>query len=333
MKQDLVSIIVPVYNVEAYVAECIESILAQTYSAFELILVNDGSTDGSEAVCRRYDDSRIQLICKANGGLSDARNVGMAAARGQYYLFVDSDDLLHRKTVEVLMREMQQNPADIIVCDKAEIRDEDDMRNFHAYAVEKADGRVMTGEEKFSCLVRGLQDQLTMAQYKLFRRELWEEIRFPVGKIHEDEFTAYRILHRADRVVYLSLPLYGYRIRPQSITQVFELKAQLDKIEAKENIFAFFREEGLSSENSARALFLLLRIIQTAYYKVSIHQRENTAALEQMERKYMHYFSENRALLPYMNRYERSMIKLFARHRGFWHLMENIKARYRAKFS
>lgn len=210
-----VSIIVPVYKVEAYLRTCIESILNQSYINFELILIDDGSPDKCGDICESYRyDERVIVIHKQNGGLSDARNTGIDIARGKYITFIDSDDYVSKGYLEILVDTMEKYDADIVQCNETS--------NEHAY-----DEMVFPDSSKGVKVVKGYSDILknylcfkdigVCAQEKLYKIDLFESIRFPVGRINEDTCTTYKLLYKTNTYVCIHTNLYFYRLREDSI--------------------------------------------------------------------------------------------------------------------
>jgi glycosyltransferase involved in cell wall biosynthesis len=212
----LISVIVPVYNVENYIGECIDSILAQTMSSFELILVDDGSKDASGRICDEYAelDSRIRVIHKENGGLSSARNRGLDEAKGDYICFVDSDDAVSADYLEKLYAAIKRDNTDIVVCD------------IDAPKLSTAD---MSVNSPISMPVleakRWLYDQtsreyvlMVVAWNKMYAKKLLDGIRYPEGRLHEDEFMIGRVLSRAKTVSFVPDKLYVYRDNTSGIT-------------------------------------------------------------------------------------------------------------------
>ncbi len=214
-----ISIIVPVYNCEQYLPECIESILRQTYVDFELILVNDGSTDGSEAVCRSYADSRVRVFGQPNRGVSVARNSGLEEARGEYVVFVDSDDWLDPQALEVLMS--QEQKADITFFGSL-FRSEDSVAR--AYIPEKR--FYGSAEEVQQGLVELLfnprhPDYVGFTWNKMFRCDIIREhgIRFIEGlTIREDEAFTYSYVSHCRTMATLPALLYNYRVQQTGLT-------------------------------------------------------------------------------------------------------------------
>lgn len=213
MSQPILSIIVPVYNVQEYLDACINSLLSQTYERIEIILVDDGSTDDSGRICERYAglDSRIRLIHKENGGLSDARNAGIEIAKGEYIGFVDSDDWISTKMYEVLLRNLEVSKADIAVCERVAV---------YPDRMEDCGGTdsicVLNQEESLDILYAN-KKYGSYACNKLFRKELFKSIRFPKGRLFEDIYIMHELFGLANRVVFIDTGLYFYLQRPNSI--------------------------------------------------------------------------------------------------------------------
>lgn len=210
----LISMIIPVYNVEEYLPACLESVLNQTYKKLEIILVDDGAKDRSGEICEEYKlrDSRIQVIHKKNGGLSDARNKGMEYATGEYLVFLDSDDVIAGNYVEYLYSLVCDTNADIGICDPV-----------HCYpggeiVFEKETLRRIYDSEDAICEMLYQKSFLVAAWGKIYRRNVFADIRFPYGMLFEDSAIMYRVFDRAGKIVYGNAKLYGYMHRENSIT-------------------------------------------------------------------------------------------------------------------
>ena len=244
MTTPLISVIVPVYRVEKYLERCVKSILSQTYKNLEVILVDDGSPDQCPAICDACaeKDARVKVIHQENKGLSGARNAGIDAASGEYLAFVDSDDYVSPHFIEELYQLLQDTGCAIGQC---------------RFSYVKGDGLVEEGDSAF-CIYRGesLMEQLygpeekatcfVVAWNKLYRAELFKEtgIRYPEGRIHEDEATTYRLFHEAKKLAFLDRALYGYYTENGgSITSVFSAK-RLQWLTAHEERIAFFKKNG-----------------------------------------------------------------------------------------
>lgn len=224
--KDLISVIVPIYNIERCVPKCIESIMCQTYHNLEIILVDDGSTDGSGAICDEYarQDDRIKVIHKQNEGLSDARNSGIAICKGNYIGFVDGDDWLADDMYEFLYRTLVENNADISVCGHYV---EDDAG---VYDTECADGSVKSYNcHEAVCAVVRDEEIHSYAWDKLYKKEVFEGIRYPSGRYVQDIFTTYRVFMNAQKVVCNNQPKYYYYQRKDSIQRTRGSKLNWDQ--------------------------------------------------------------------------------------------------------
>lgn len=241
----MISVVIPVYNVEKYLRTCIESVIAQTYKDIEIILVDDCGGDGSAAIMEEYwsVDPRIQIIKREkNGGLSAARNSGIDAAKGEYIYLLDADDAIHPKTLEIMHRVMTENEDLSIVVASHQCFYDDNMPEYPGRI--EADVILRTGEDFL--LEAGVDKEDVMfidgitAWGKLYKRELFEgrpdldeaPIRYPEGRLHEDEFVTYRLIYPAANVAYIRAALYQYRRRTGSITAVEGEKARADRIAA-----------------------------------------------------------------------------------------------------
>ena len=213
---DLISIIVPVYNVEKYLIRCIESIINQTYKNIEIILVDDGSTDNSSKICDEYKnkDKRIKVIHKINGGLSSARNRGLDIAKGKYIGFVDSDDYISPNMYEILYKELIDNKSDIVVCNFD--RKEDFNFVINNYKVKKLNNINVIKEN----IKNDINYNIYIDDYawnKLYKKELFKNIRYPIGKYFEDIGTTFKLLSNSKSVIYIDCILYKYIKRTDSI--------------------------------------------------------------------------------------------------------------------
>jgi glycosyltransferase involved in cell wall biosynthesis len=230
MDNPLISLIIPVYNVEQYVSRCLESVLAQTYDHFECIIVNDGSTDSSGEICSRYaeTDPRITIITKENGGLGSARNAGLDAARGILIAFVDSDDRIAPHYLETLLGNLLVNNADISICGHF-VESVNDIRPV------RSDGtvKVLSQQEALGMILAD-RDINSFAWDKLCRRSLFDGIRYPVGRVYEDTATTFRLFYRAKKVVLMHIPLYYYVRRNTS------LSLEPNPVRDYHNFLAFF---------------------------------------------------------------------------------------------
>ena len=218
----LISVIIPVYNVENYLEKCLLSVLNQTYSKLEIILINDGSTDNSPNICQKYEkiDKRIKYISKNNEGLSATRNLGIKIAKGELIAFVDSDDVLSLNMYEILYKNLIINKADLSICEVTRFTDEP---NF------TIDNEVHNYNQTEALKIL-LQDEL-MCNYavnKLIKTKLIKNIQFPLNVYLEDVGTIYKYFLTSKKIVYTGSKLYGYRQRTDSITKNINLKFYQD---------------------------------------------------------------------------------------------------------
>ena len=238
----IVSVIIPVYNVESYLIQCLDSVNSQIFADYEVILIDDGSTDKSGALCDSYRFSHADkiVIHQENRGLSEARNAGIEASNGKFLFFLDSDDVLHPEAIDTLVRISCQNDADIVECGVARFSDEEG-DPFGQSDSSMDDIVAFEGEAALEMILN--RPGLHIATWnKLYRRELFEGVRFPPGKLHEDEFTTPYLVERSSMYVRISKDLYGYRSRGGSITQVYSSKRVLDICEAFGTRLSYFSD-------------------------------------------------------------------------------------------
>lgn len=243
--EDLISVVVPIYKVEKYLTKCVDSICSQTYKNLEIILVDDGSPDSCGDICEQYGkrDERIQVIHKENGGLSDARNAGLEAASGSYIIFIDSDDYIHAAMIETLYTLARNKKADIAVCGLKLIFDEE-KGDVQADITKAQTVTIASEEERLQYFFGKTQMIFTVAWNKLYKRELFQDIRYPKGKLHEDEFTTYKLMDKAERIAYTDAELYFYVQRKDSIMGIgFNMK-RLSRLEAYEERMNYYLKRG-----------------------------------------------------------------------------------------
>ena len=228
----LISVIVPIYNVEKYLARCVDSIVNQTYKNLEIILVDDGSPDRCPQMCDDYaeKDSRIKVVHKNNGGLSDARNAGMAVATGEYISFIDSDDYVSDDFFECLLNVMNKENSDIAECSVVKFYEDNRFDEFS----DDLSVKTYDTQDAMSALIA----ENPFHQHvwnKLYKTELVKDIPYAVGKLNEDEFWTYRVFGRANKVARLNKTMYYYFQRSSSIMGVGYNIRRLDALEGKAN--------------------------------------------------------------------------------------------------
>jgi glycosyltransferase involved in cell wall biosynthesis len=233
----MISVIVPVYNVESDLKKCVDSIIYQTYSDLEIILVDDGSTDSSGAICDQYAemDSRIRVLHKFNGGLSDARNFGIGASTGSYIGFVDSDDYIDTNMFEVMYSAAVSKSVDMVICGRRYITDScTEIQYTCSYP------RMLERSEALQTYLRSELMDASVCN-KLFKRSLFMEFCFPFGKVHEDIFIMHELIGAAGKVYHVGVPLYNYVQRNGSITKGEFSPKNFDYLEAKEIIYERYK--------------------------------------------------------------------------------------------
>ena len=203
---ELISIVIPVYKVQDFLDRCVKSVVSQTYTNIEVILVDDGSPDKCSEMCDRWaeQDSRIVVIHKKNGGLSDARNWGIRTAKGEYIAFVDSDDYIHPRFLEILYYFMKKENADVVACTYERTLKKDEQTDFKVIQNEQIE--VETGRKADAYIT----NDGIVAWNKLYKRELFEKIQFPVGRIHEDNGIIWMLRYYAKRIIVVKESLYYY---------------------------------------------------------------------------------------------------------------------------
>lgn len=269
-----ISVIVPVYKVEPYIHRCLDSILAQTYDDFELILVDDGSPDNCGAICDAYaeKDSRIHVIHQKNGGLSAARNTGidwvLANSDSGWITFIDSDDWIHPDMIAALYRAATENGVKVSMCGFA---------NTYGETPE-------VPQNDYEVKLYAPDDFLTsVAWAKLYHKSCFETVRYPVGKLHEDEYTTYRILFQLDRFAVLDIPFYFYFQNQNGIMRSVWTPRRLDAVQARKEQTDFFKKNGFERAYHLTAV---------DYFATILKNRENirNSDLERRQkRKYSGY--------------------------------------------
>lgn len=281
-----VSVIVPVYNAGPYLKQCIDSILNQTYHNIELILVNDGSTDGSATICESYRqvDQRVRLINKklGGGGVGAARNSALPLITGEFVLFVDNDDWLEPNHIEVLYKALKETDSDISIVNFTQFMEE---RSSYAFHVTEKDyfQEVFTPQEWFSREYNGrfaFSQCFTVPWCKLYKASIFENISYPEDEKVEDDYTTWKLYLMADRIVFTNVALYYHRKRETSVTKtvdstyVFPLKS----IEERVTILSLI---GFDISEELRAYRWRLNLHRESYL-ASGHMQEYQTCLQKI---------------------------------------------------
>lgn len=232
--EELISIIVPVYNIGKYLNKCVTSIVNQTYKKLEIILIDDGSTDNSGKICDEWKekDNRIKVIHKENGGPSKARNYGIEVATGNYLFFVDGDDYIELDIVEKLYKNLIKSNSRISACGHF-------LETYSDKLIRFANNNfVVNSEEALKRLFTG-DDLFVVIWGKLYKKELFDTIKFPVGKINEDSATLYKLFDKTDKISHINKAGYYYVQRNGSISHRKFTQEYLSNVEYKEEILKF----------------------------------------------------------------------------------------------
>lgn len=235
-----ISVIVAAFNIEDYIENCLESIISQTYKNLEIIVVNDGSTDKTIDIINNYaeNDNRIVVIDKPNGGLSSARNAGLEVVTGDFIGFVDGDDYINEEMYEKLYNLYKETHCDIVACGL--------IRKYSNREVFTNTKKTVhyTSEEALEKLIAS-KSLFDYAVDKLYKRELFDDIRYPIGKIYEDVFTTYKLFLRSNKIVSIDEPLYYYNQRDGSTLRGGFNNKQFDQLDAVEEIKSYFSEKSI----------------------------------------------------------------------------------------
>lgn len=287
----LVSIIVPIYNVESYLARCLDSIISQTYQNIEIICVNDGSTDNSQLIVDKYKykfPNKIKSIIKVNGGLGDARNKGLLEATGEYLLFIDSDDWIEKNTVEIMMENAVKNKSDIVVCGLRRITE---------------DNKVLSQEQcrlnKEYDSKNALVNLAPAAWNKLYKRSLFIEnnIMYPINVWYEDLPTTSKLFMCSQKITTTNDILINYLQRSNSIIYSYDSRAR-DIFKVLEEIRSFNFEKGKRYEDEIEYLFII-HIIFAHLFRSTI--LDNNALKQEV--KYCKSFIERKYPMYFKNKY------------------------------
>lgn len=264
MIRDTITVIIPVYNGKAFLPRCLESVRRQTYGDLEILLVDDGSTDGSADLCDAYEkeDARIRVIHQANGGLSAARNAGLEAGSGDLILFLDCDDAIQPVMIEGLWRILQETGADIAQCGFQEIREGEAPEIVPLETLGDADLTAIQVDSGDQVVARIFSADVSwVVQWnKLYRRRIFDKIRFPEGKYHEDEFVAHQELLAADRVAWTQEKWHLYYRHGASITGTPTMEKRYHAAQAMALRTQFFEARG-RSDLSVRSYHSLKEIV------------------------------------------------------------------------
>lgn len=250
-KKTLISVIIPVYNVQDYITECLESIIEQSYSNLEIIIVNDGSTDNSSEICREYmaRDNRIIFVEKENGGASTARNFGLDHATGDFISFVDSDDFIHKDYFKILLDNIEDNQ--LVFCNFSEYHSDQPKHEINIEEFNSFESIEFTSTELLKKITTFKRPLVIVPWGKIFDKNIWHNLRFIENKTHEDEFIVHHFIDETQKIKFIDLPLYYYRQnREGSVMSTLTKQKIRDYYDACIDREAFFLQKGMKDEAS-----------------------------------------------------------------------------------
>ena len=316
----LISIIVPVYKVEEYIHRCVESILGQSYTDFELILVDDGSPDNCGAICDEYaeKDSRVVVIHQENGGLSAARNAGIdwafANSDSQWLTFIDSDDYWYDRYLEVMLQAVTECNTLISTCNATV----GEFSSDPAYYVPQK------YETEYAYCDRSIIRHRIPAWAKLYAKELWKDIRFPVGKLHEDCYTTHKLLFQTQELATVKARMYFVTPNPNSITHAKWSPKRLDAVYGMEEMLSYFRDS-LYHKAELRTAMTLLHALAESIAQVS-------ACNESQQFKAQYVKILRRKNREYLGRYKKELSLNRSEHCNFYEAAYPLQMKIYWKF-
>lgn len=320
-----VSVIVPIYNVKDYLERCVESILLQTEQNIRIILVDDGSTDGSQFVCDDLSkkDERITVLHKENGGLSSARNLGLQFAKGEFVCFIDSDDVVSKYYVEHLLYLNEKYGCDISVGEYTCFYDIAPNFNNNSANIE-----ILDGKQAIRKLFGDSYVNATIACNKLYKRSLFDDLKYPEGLINEDEALAYKLYYKANKVAFSTNVLYGYYTRANSITQSRFSERNFDFLKIAWERCIFFKEN-----KEDEYYYLFLKVYCWTLLEFSKKTR-NILGKKKKSRLLIKEFREKSKLLkksPYMSNLKKIGVELFRVFPSLYFVSTKINQRRKNK--
>ena len=310
-----ISVIVPVYKVEPYIRKCVDSILQQSFQDFDLVLVDDGSPDTCPQICDDYaaQDDRIVVIHKQNGGLSDARNAGidwaMTHSDSEWLAFVDSDDYLHPDYLLTLYEVAQREGADLVICDFIRVNDQEEViEEEHSFF------DLVTEDKKklFALLNTGWR--IDMAWNKLYAKDILNNLRFVLGKIHEDEFALHHVLWNCQKCAIINCGLYYYRIRKNSIMTSESPHSRLDNMEALIEQYEFSVQHNLPPRELLVSNAYLDRVMELRHSL----DKQDLGRYRSLKRRYSNIFFDIDANRRLKRRLRLHLHRLYRRVAGIY---------------
>jgi glycosyltransferase involved in cell wall biosynthesis len=317
MMKPEISIIIPVYEVEKYIEKCINSLQEQTYKNFEALIINDGTKDNSINIAKEIvsNDSRFIFFDKDNGGLSDARNYGIERSKGKYICFLDSDDYYDKDFLKIMYNKIVEEKSDIVICDIVLVNENyekiRDQKNIYQYSI--------SGKE-------ALLDMsiLNMAQNKLYKKELFDDIKYPVGYYYEDRATTYRLFYKSNKISFVNEILFYYLQRTNSITRGLNQQKLSDPLKILEEIKEFLFENNIYERYREKyiqnyLLTILSSSVQIADFSLN-YSKDINSYLKQINNKifsfkniYLLRDNPKKMLALYLLKFNKNLFKILAK--------------------
>lgn len=308
----LISIIVPAYNNEDYIKICIESLLAQTYKDIEIIIVDDGSTDGTYSVCQKYaeNDPRIVLVRQENGGVGEARNTGLDLAHGEYFVFTDCDDYLVPEAVELLYNSLKKTDFRIKLA-RADFVDFFGEGVPEVVHVDTWKETIVSKEEAFQELVKDRPISWVTINWKIFAAELFDNVRFPKGvRIYEDTYVTHLLMGQCEEMIKIDYPIYYYRHHPGSAMIQQGMRQYRPLYRAYMNRALWLRNNHMKRIYDLQRQFIEDRLRTDYAYCVENDKKEDLKTLRAIHRD---YYKENFFSLPFEQKVKRTVKCLIGR--------------------
>jgi glycosyltransferase involved in cell wall biosynthesis len=322
-----ISIIVPIYNLETYLEKCVESILAQTFTDIEVILVNDGSTDRSGRICDRLvqQDSRINVIHKEYGGVSSARNVGVEASKGEFIGFVDGDDRIDLNMYQTLYKLCKSTGSDISICKLGrEVNGKlinEDSKNFI---------KELDHNEAMRQLFKGILYRFSLCN-KLFKKSCFNNVTFPEGRIHEDLSTTYKLFANANKVIYINYLGYIYIKRENSILTKRYNEKRLEAFMGWDEILPFMKEYYPSIYQEVITCFTYWTIDNVHYANSQVANKEERKEYLQRIRIYIRKYYKDILKIRELTQTYRSHVKLLNYNLSLFNFVYQINSLVKSK--
>lgn len=278
MEKDLISVILPIYNVEKYLSRCLDSVIGQTHKNIEIILVDDGSTDNSYKICEEYakNDKRIVIIHKENGGLSDARNVGIKKAKGDYITLIDSDDYVEKDYVEFLYKLIKDNNSQMSVCGHTVLYE-----NGKKIKKETHEHLVLSAKKTLEKIL--YDDGIDLSAWaKMYEKKLFDKVQYPKGRYFEDSATTYLLVDECKKIAVGSESKYNYIIRNNSITTALFSPKKMELITSTEEMTSYVKSKypDLKAAAERRLMYAYLSTLSQLANSKFRHKKEENELMK-----------------------------------------------------